>query len=55
MKPKRVEYGPGTVEVPGTWKIDGETISESILGTNSAFRERGAPRPKRSRSTSLVL
>ena len=24
VKPKRVEYGPGTVEVPGTWKIEGE-------------------------------
>ena len=33
VKPKRVQYGPGTVEDPGTWKIDGESISESILGT----------------------
>ena len=43
VKPKRVEYGPGTVEVPGTWKIDGETISESILGTiTSSVRARSA-------------
>ena len=43
VKPKRVEYGPGTVEVPGTWKIEGETISESILGTiTSSVRARSA-------------
>ena len=43
VKPKRVAYGPGTVEVPGTWKIDGESISESILGTiTSSVRARSA-------------
>ena len=43
VKPKRVQYGPGTVEVPSTWKIDGESISESILGTiTSSVRARSA-------------
>ena len=42
-KPKRVQYGPGTVEVPGTWRIDGESISESILGTiTTSVRARSA-------------
>ena len=43
VKPKRVQYGPGTVEVPGTWRIDGESISESILGTiTTSVRARSA-------------
>ena len=57
VKPKRVQYGPGTVEVPSTWKIDGESISESILGTiTTSVRARSAAgRPRTDQSLSLLI
>jgi hypothetical protein len=41
--PKRVRYGRGSVEMPGNWIINGETISETILGTiTSSVRSQSA-------------
>ena len=40
----RVPYGPGSVEMPSTWKCDKEAISETVLGSiTSSVRAHAAP------------